>query len=288
MARRKTGVAEDFVSVVAKLPWWAGLAIGFIAWLLFHRLAATAPAPASLQPGQMGIFVQRSMLAALSNALQYAIPLLCGVAAGISWLQRRKRAALAATVTSSPAADALSRMDWREFEALVAEAFRRQGYGVAQAGGPAPDGGVDVVLRKGSESFLVQCKHWRAYKVGVDVVRQLYGVMAARGAAGGFVVTSGSFTAEAATFAQGRNIELVDGPRLTRLLGAVRASGAGTPAATAAPSQPPPPKAVAGLEPAPQCPSCEAPMVRRTARKGAGAGSQFWGCSRFPACRGTR
>jgi len=38
----------------------------------------------------------------------------------------------------------------------------------------------------------------------------------------------------------------------------------------------------------PSCPTCQAAMVRRTARKGAHAGSQFWGCSKYPVCRGTR
>lgn len=37
----------------------------------------------------------------------------------------------------------------------------------------------------------------------------------------------------------------------------------------------------------PACPQCNAPMVMRTARKGAKAGSSFWGCSRYPQCRGT-
>jgi predicted RNA-binding Zn-ribbon protein involved in translation (DUF1610 family) len=36
------------------------------------------------------------------------------------------------------------------------------------------------------------------------------------------------------------------------------------------------------------CPQCGSPMVLRTAKKGENAGSQFWGCSRFPGCRGTR
>jgi len=39
-------------------------------------------------------------------------------------------------------------------------------------------------------------------------------------------------------------------------------------------------------EPAPECPKCEQPMVRRTARRGANAGRGFWGCSEFPRCRG--
>ena len=33
------------------------------------------------------------------------------------------------------------------------------------------------------------------------------------------------------------------------------------------------------------CPACGAEMVLRTARKGANAGNQFWGCSKYPACK---
>lgn len=35
------------------------------------------------------------------------------------------------------------------------------------------------------------------------------------------------------------------------------------------------------------CPVCGSRMVRRTARTGERAGRDFWGCSRFPSCRGT-
>jgi four helix bundle suffix protein len=37
----------------------------------------------------------------------------------------------------------------------------------------------------------------------------------------------------------------------------------------------------------PDCPLCHGPMVLRTARKGPQAGSQFWGCTGYPACKGT-
>jgi four helix bundle suffix protein len=39
---------------------------------------------------------------------------------------------------------------------------------------------------------------------------------------------------------------------------------------------------------APNCPNCGKPMALRTARKGQNAGGQFWGCSAYPECRGTR
>ena len=38
----------------------------------------------------------------------------------------------------------------------------------------------------------------------------------------------------------------------------------------------------------PVCPKCGNPMVLRTARKGANAGSQFWGCCAYPKCKGVR
>ena len=39
---------------------------------------------------------------------------------------------------------------------------------------------------------------------------------------------------------------------------------------------------------APDCPDCGSGMVRRTAQKGPNAGNDFWGCSSYPECRGTR
>lgn len=37
---------------------------------------------------------------------------------------------------------------------------------------------------------------------------------------------------------------------------------------------------------APQCPKCSSPMVKRVGKSGERAGQAFWGCTRFPACRG--
>ena len=39
---------------------------------------------------------------------------------------------------------------------------------------------------------------------------------------------------------------------------------------------------------APHCPSCTRPMVKRIVRRGARAGSEYWGCSNYPACTDTR
>ena len=38
----------------------------------------------------------------------------------------------------------------------------------------------------------------------------------------------------------------------------------------------------------PMCPRCGSVMVNRLARRGRNAGNSFWGCSRYPSCKGTR
>lgn len=209
------------MELVSMLPWWAGVALALIFYLLLHSFASR-PVSVTTQPGQIGQMVTQTLWQTLAKIGQYLLPFLCLVGAAVSAWKRRHRRNLVADVVQSQAGDALDGMSWREFEMVVGEGFRLQGYTVVETGGGGADGGVDLVLtrpdKNGSEKFLVQCKQWRAFKVGVGVVRELYGVMAARGATGGFVVTSGRFTEEATNFANGRNVSLVDGPKLHALL----------------------------------------------------------------------
>ena len=253
-----------------------------MSYVLLHRVA-TQQMVVNTAPGHLSDLMVQSIWMGLATAGQYFVPILCLAGAAMSAYRRRQRQTLVTNVGSGKAADALDGISWQEFELLVGEAFRLQGYQVAETGGAGPDGGVDLVLRKGGEKFLVQCKQWKAFTVGVTIVRELYGAMAANGAAGGMVVTSGRFTDEANAFAQGRNVTLIDGPALLKLIQRAQASrmaGSKEPVTTAATG----PKAVIQ----PLCPSCSKPMVRRTAKKGGTAGSTFWGCVDFPACRGTR
>jgi len=275
------------MDLVSLLPWWAGVALAVIGYVILHRLAVP-PAVTIPPPGQMGDVITRSMISALAGVGQYLVPLICLAGAGVSAWRRHQRRTLISNTAQAKGADALDGMSWREFEMLVGEAFRLQGFGVSETGGGGADGGVDLVLSKGTEKFLVQCKQWKAYKVGVDVVRELYGVMAAKGATGGFVVTSGSFSDDAKAFADGRNVKLVDGHRLFGLIKQARQSLSSRvdaadrlhPVASSSP-----PSVAAG---ATACPACGSGMVKRIAKKGANAGGQFWGCSRYPACRGIR
>lgn len=285
MARRgRKSNGEVLVDLVALLPWWACLVMAGASFLLFRALSAP-PKISAANASQLSHLMVGTMVSGLATAGQYAAPMVCLLAAVVSFARRRKREGLAAAaaatgVNSGPGS--IAGISWHEFELLVGEAFRLQGFHVAETGGGGADGGVDLRLRRGNETFVVQCKQWRATRVGVDVVRELYGVMAAEGSTGGFVVTSGQFTPDAQAFATGRNIKLVDGKRLWGLLQQARASKiASVPSAA---SSPVPPVAAA----VPSCPRCSSEMVVRKARKGVNAGGEFWGCTRYPACKGTR
>lgn len=47
-------------------------------------------------------------------------------------------------------------------------------------------------------------------------------------------------------------------------------------------------EARAKQEGAPECPECGKPMARRKARSGKNVGGEFWGCTGYPECTGTR
>lgn len=276
MSRRRTSPAEDVAELVSLMPWWIGVVLALASYVLFHW-AANRPL-ASPVPGQLAQSVLPSLWKGLASALQYIAPLLCLFGAAMSWRRRRERRSLVRDSAANRTPEGLQHLTWREFEKLVGEVFRMQGYEVAETGAVGGDGGVDLVLRKDRETYLVQCKKWKAYKVGVETVRELHGVMAARGATGGFVVTSGRFTREAMQFANGLNIRLIDGAELY-----ARITKVANPAEPQAPSAAPVPEEVP-----PGCPLCRSRMVRRTAKKGARAGQAFWGCTGYPQCRGTR
>lgn len=277
MPKRRTSPAEDIIDITSWFPWWVGCLLALLSFAILHYCASIQIPPPTGQ-GQIGNFVGKQLWLGLAKFGQFVLPPLFLIGALASFFTRKIQQRRYAHVQQQSQQSSLNTMSWQQFEGLVAEFFRRRGYAVQQTGGDGPDGGVDLVLKKGSDTYLVQCKQWKAYKVGVQPVRELYGVMAARGAAGGFVITSGEFSAEAKAFARGLNIQLFDGARLHQLIREARAI-------RESPLRDPTPAAPAPSPPA--CPQCGQAMVKRRAKQGAQVGKEFWGCSAYPACRGT-
>ncbi len=279
--RRRTSLIEDLIEIASRLPWWVSLLIAVGSWLILHPIADKSPDTLK-GAHQVGSFMVGQIFRTFAFFGQFVLPAVFVIGAIGSVLARGERKRLRANVANArESGQTIEGISWREFEQLVGETFRRKGFTVIEKGGNGPDGGVDLVLHLGTDKYLVQCKQWKAINVGVTVIREFFGVMAAEGAAGGFVVTSGRYTAEAKAFAEGRNIQLVDGALLKRWI-----SNRST-ATPAAPESRNTDKAT-DLPSVPLCPMCNEHMVIRKAKRGSNIGSEFWGCTNFPVCRGVR
>jgi len=250
-------------------PWWVSASLGVLAFIVLRWVLPAWAGDNIFLKSFSGLFV---------GLAPFALIVFGALSAASFWFGRRRGAIL----DEQTSLETIRNMPWKQFELLVAEAYRRDGYQVEYSPNEGADGGVDLVLYKVGRISLVQCKRWKTYSVGAPVIREIFGVMTAEQAHEAIVVTSGRFTRDAQEFAAGKPIRLVDGPQLLALVRSVQSRSEVGPSAaerlaveTAAPIPP-------------ACPMCGKPMVIRTARRGKNAGNQFWGCPTYPSCPGTR
>jgi restriction system protein len=274
MSRRRTSALDDLFEV---LQWL--FSVVHPAWSLpVAAIFIAAPVLWIKDKPFLSAFVD---LAYMAGGIAAVVSLTAGLA---GWKLRQKRAAF---LQQQLNLEWLNQLTWQDFERQVAEVYRQRGYQVEENGGGGADGGVDLRLRRNGRTSLVQCKRWKTYKVGVQPVRELYGVMAAEYAAEAIFIISGIYTEEALRFAEGKPLELIDGAQLAQMFQQVQA-GLRQPAppamAASAPRQPTAPETPAR----PQCPQCGGAMALRCAKTGPHAGKEFWGCRNFQRCRGLR
>lgn len=255
MERRNDSVLE----VLAKYPWWISVILAVVVYISFKYLIPS-------------IVSQHIFLNAFTKIAPGFAPIIAGMLLFVAALSAFNAWRKGQLFNSQKDIETLRKLSWREFEELVGEAYRRKGYNVTETGGGGADGGVDLIVKRGGEKLLVQCKHWKMDRVGVKVVRELYGVVVAEKATGGVVISSGTFTQEAMNFAKGKPLELLDGTTLQSIITEVQKGE---------------------IQPHNRlnenvCPHCGAKMVLRTAKKGQNTGEKFWGCSAYPKCRATK
>ena len=261
------------IDTLAALPWPAGAAFG-IGGYFFVRFGLPAflhgnPFARAFEP--MAMLMSWFVLGAgmLGAGMLGAV---------MSWIGQRHRRRLLDTQNGL---DSIAALGWRHFEQLVGEAFRRQGYAVEETGLGGADGGIDLILRKNNRRMLVQCKQWRRRQIPVNVVREMYGLLAHHSADAAKIACIGAFTRDAARFAQGKPIKLIGGEELMRMIREAQAAST----QTVHPGEIVAPEPTSASVASPACPRCGQAMVERNNRK---TGQKFWGCSTFPVCRGVR
>jgi len=270
------GGKRNLIDALAGLPWPVGLVVGALGYL---TLAHGVPMGFARQGGPLAqAFAGGSHPFSLLGWLFFGM---CAIGALASFLNARRTRRLLDTRTGL---ESIAALGWRDFERLVGEAFRRRGYSVEETGLGGADGGIDLILRRDGRRILVQCKQWRRERVPVNVVREMYGLMAHHRADEVRIAALGGFTPDAERFAEGKRIELIDGSALLAMTEEGRSVKSG---AIDARNRVEPRLVAIGEERvgAPICPQCGETMIRRTSRRN---GNRFWGCSIFPVCKGVR
>lgn len=267
--RRKTSTLDD----IASFPWPVGIVLGLLGFaavrwgpVVYFRNAG----------GTINIAIGDQFATGALTPLAWLVLVACWIAAAVSYFKARQRRALFDVQTGL---DSIGDLSWRQFEQLVGESLRRQGYAIEETGQGGADGGVDLIARRSGRTVLVQCKQWRRQQVGVSVVREMWGLVAHHRADGAMIYSVGAFTPDAVAFAAGKPIELVTGAALLDAINAVRATRSVRVAEGDSPSPASP------VAPVPSCPICASAMVMRSRRAD---GGRFWGCASFPRCKGTR
>lgn len=171
---------------------------------------------------------------------------------------------------------AISTLTPKEFEYYVADIFTKNGFSPKVVGGHGKgDGGIDIVAKKDSKYYFVQCKKFIGKDIGVSMVRDFYGAIAdqihANGGKGFFITTS-YFTDEAKKFAKGKKLTLYDGDDLIDLVYRRAEEGESI--------------GLNGKERSevmrnipPICPACRKQLAWRQ-----GIHGTFIGCTGYPAC----
>lgn len=268
MARRGAGLFE----LLATMPWWVSVCVAGVVYVTLAFVVPVIPFSNVFLKSLGQVAPQLAWVAAVLFLLPAAV-------SAVDSFRRRR------TLDRQSGIESIRSLSWKQFEELLAEVFLRQGYSVRHGIYGGADGGIDLVLNRDGNVYLVQCKHWRAFKVGVKVVREMLGLVAAHGAQGAIIVTSGAFTQEARAFASGKPIDLVEGHQLVGMVremqsrSGVEETGAGIARQ---------PEIVTGQETPRTCPRCGGALRLRVARRGARAGSRFWGCSGYPRCQYTQ
>ena len=251
--------------------------------------APSKPRPEPMRTPQASVFSSESVVMPATPASQVAHPESVSIlGSSHGYVPNTRNFDIGGPITTQSAKPAppqqwddtvLKIIEWRRFEKVTKEFLSMTGF-VATETKTGADGGVDIRVHKvgNPEAIgIIQCKAWHTYKVGIKVVRELFGVMAAERIRMGMIITSGVFTGEAEEFGSANKLKLVSGSQFLELIKRL-----------------PEEKqqhllnvALEGDYSTPTCPQCDVKLVKRESSKGRSAGGFFWGCINYPRCKQT-
>jgi len=168
----------------------------------------------------------------------------------------------------------LRSLEWKKFEEICVEYLKVKNCN-ADVTSIGSDGGIDIkISHKGKVFAIGQCKSW-SKPIGVNLIRELYGVMAADSIKHGIFLTTSKYSKDALSFGKDKNLILIDSEEFIKLINKLPQESRKKIFNVA----------TEGEYTTPSCVKCDVKMIRRTVKNGDRKGNEFWGCANFPKCR---
>ncbi|WP_255257995.1 restriction endonuclease [Bacillus cereus] len=195
-----------------------------------------------------------------------AIPIIAAALLLVSVLiQKKKEHAL-----SKSGIKQIDRMDGIQFEYYLSTLFKNLGYKV-QVTEATGDYGADLILQKGNEKIVVQAKRY-SKNVGIKAVQEIIASKIHYKATTAWVVSNSFYTKSAKNLAQTTDVKLIDRTELIDMI--LKMNPNAIPNAQAI---------LTNQSSNVMCPKCNSKMKLRKGQSG-----EFYGCSNYPKCKGTR
>ena len=169
----------------------------------------------------------------------------------------------------------LKSLEWKRYEEVCMEYLRIKNCH-ANVTCIGADGGIDIKISDstGKVFAIGQCKSWNR-PIGVSLIRELYGIMAADNVRHGIFLTTSEYSNDALAFAEGKNLLLINCEEFVSLVNSLDEISRARLDNLAR----------SGDYQVPTCVNCGVKMVKRKASKGKFAGREFWGCLNYPKCK---
>ena len=123
-----------------------------------------------------------------------------------------------AKVELAVALEQLRGLKWRKFAHFVIALLEKRGLNIDEEDRQPGEGGVDLMMRRGTARYIVQCKHGSAYHLNADGMQELVKLINVHGAAGAILVNAGTPDSSQHPAATRHGIEVLEGRDLWQQL----------------------------------------------------------------------
>lgn len=203
----------------------------------------------------------------------WAAGMLCLIAALGAVVAHRWRT----NVLSHDNLQSIRRLSQKDFNHLVEEGFRHQGYLVQSSERFSSRAGIDLILRKSEKHILVLCRRDPEPRRQMAAVQELHTATATLQGGSGLLITCESVAPEVKVFAADQGIAVIEGSALLKLV--ERASGR-----IFRPAMRREPHFTTPLTAIPACTSCGGPMAPEGYDERGDGEQETWFCARGEGC----